>query len=435
MAESSAASSSGLLEDRQQQGAARWDVESQSGGHVAWTSRLAYAATWFCIHPPILLLGVAALCLFLFAPPASDVRRPAQQHDICHKEGSNTSDTICIYTHIADVLTKDGYSYDAYQDAIDSIYAPPAFLTDTVESAEPVARSIIAGTPGMEAFNDSLPVAVKYGKLVNRFAFMQDALLQGDMASTMAMQAQLLAETVLLDRLQGKPNQKVLFAGCGLGDWAATTSLALGAGSQVWCFNYGAGVTNRSRQIMSMPQKQLFDLAALQNSDGLMQRANGIQGLGGGPNSERSLGWLCTEPMQQECQLTYGIRPLREVPQGRLTYELEGFGNSIGNNFNAVAYGNALRPDELGHVRAALATDGFALVPVCLYGPTKNTEEGSAPYYCAGAWWLLSKQASISAKDAPGPSDRKLWPFMMIMRPLGSPNKGVVSKRQGKLWL
>merc|ERR1711972_780655 len=100
---------------------------------------------------------------------------------------------------------------------------------------------------------------------------------------------------------------------------------------------------------------------------------------------------------------------------------------------DAIVFGNAVKPDELFHVREALADDGFALVPVCLRYLEKSIPGGAAKY-CEGFWWQIGKTGRRSDPDAPGSDDKKLWWFPSTMRPIRAKSEKIPEKVRA-LWL
>jgi len=92
--------------------------------------------------------------------------------------------------------------------------------------------------------------------------------------------------------------------------------------------------------------------------------------------------------------------------------------------FDAVVFGNSVRPGELQGVRRALTDDGIALVPVCSRMEATSGGESAADaglHYCVhGLWWLLGRRAGSEPATRPGPDDVRLFPYRRVMRPINA---------------
>jgi len=312
-----------------------------------------------------------------------------------------------LRTCVRTVIAIQPYRYSAYKQAVESVDKDALEGGSEVQTPDALVASVLEllADNDMDQYAPYLEAALQSVKIVNRYPFLEDELTTGTIWMTMGMKIELMVLMVVLSELQGGENLNVVFAGCGLGDWAIETALVMGADSKVWCFNRLSRVTNMSQDIIRGEEVgTLFDRSVM--ADTLWNKAKEVQA---GVN----FGWACSEPWRSECVL-----------DGLLTYELDRATTKLGGNFDAAIFGNSLKPAELQSVRASLKRGGFTLVPVCTESPRRGGPGGAA-WYCAGRWWKLREDA--------GKDDEGLWRFSSIMRPIGA-NSDALSSSEAQAW-
>lgn len=299
------------------------------------------------------------------------------------------------------------YRYSRYAEVVGALSEEELALGGSeVDKTPDRVRELAVGTlaSSAERYVSAGELALRYAKLVNRAFFLEDEILSGRYFTTMGMKSQVVDLALLLPSLRAlRPASggagaglRVLFAGCGLGDWAAETALFVGGASTVWCWNYGTfSAALGSRIFRGNAVEDVFDLGAMDGPQREAARAI---------HEGKGLVYVCSERGKENCQ--------GQSQGGLLTTQVAETVDAFagGRRYDAIVYGNSLMPGELQSVRDALQSDAsFALVPVCL-NVWASHDASAAAWYCEGVYWKIGK------RHDEGP----LVPFPGVMRPLGT---------------
>lgn len=334
---------------------------------------------------------------------------------------------------------ENGYCYEEYSAAVKNMSfeispRPPAYIAGLSSEIESDIRQEVA-EGALQQYDGELELTINLERCLNRWLFVKEALMEGMTWRSMNIWSQTLVLLPIMRKVSGQEGQHVLVAGCGLGDWALVLALAVGSGSTVWCYNYLASSQKGSVQIIANTiQRRLFDVAGLEKlNPTLLDRAKSLQNT----TQPGNFGWLCTESdKEEECSFPFGAaaRNLKQetaMPLGHKIFQVDGISTALDVKFDAILFGNSLKPDELPHVRDALADGGLAVVPVCSEGPTASDAPEEADFYCWGSWWRLGNSGDTGPHE--GQDERLRDPRILPMRPIGANNEQA-ALHGGDMW-